>query len=233
MPFTYVIADLHGRHDLLVLGLNEIMKRDPGTIITLGDYVDRGPDSRLVIERLMRGVDSPWTLICLKGNHENIMLETIRKPLDPGWWIGNGGGYTLISYGHPNSNVIELSVVPESHLAWIAKLPIFHVDQHRVYVHAWVHPKQRLDRQSEQLMTWTLYKPTTEGGHTDADGVKRHVVHGHHQFEKGPIKKRWRTDLDTFAWYTGRLVVGVFDNDVPGGPVDLIEIKGKPHPEAE
>ena len=49
-------------------------------------------------------------------------------------------------------------------------------------------------------------------------------MHGHHQFEDGPKLFSGRTDLDTFAWHTGRLVVGVFDNDKSGGPVDLLEI---------
>jgi hypothetical protein len=56
----------------------------------------------------------------------------------------------------------------------------------------------------------------------------RHVVHGHHPFKDGPITIEGRTNLDTLAWHTGRLVVGVFDDDVPGGPVSLLEVRGEP-----
>jgi Calcineurin-like phosphoesterase len=69
----------------------------PATLITLGDYVDRGPDSPKIIERLMRGLGHEgWRLICLKGNHEDIMWQTCRRRVpDCGWWLTNGGGATL------------------------------------------------------------------------------------------------------------------------------------------
>jgi serine/threonine protein phosphatase 1 len=79
MSKTYAIADLHGRLDLLEIALGKIADHAdlPGTVVTLGDYVDRGPHSRQVIERLMGGLGREgWRLICLKGNHEDIMWQT-------------------------------------------------------------------------------------------------------------------------------------------------------------
>jgi serine/threonine protein phosphatase 1 len=220
---TYAIADLHGRYDLLVQALNAIFRRPGGgTVITLGDYVDRGPESRQIISHLMTLRESPqagWKVICLKGNHEDMMVETIRKPLHPDWWIGNGGGRTLISYGHAPKGLVDYSVVPESHLDWLDALPLMHVDKHRVFVHAGVNPNCPLDEQDPQNVMWKLYDDRDDGGHG-----QRHVVHGHHQFADGPILKKNRTDLDTFAWHTGRIVVGVFDDDVAGGPIEQIEI---------
>jgi serine/threonine protein phosphatase 1 len=78
MSRTYAIADLHGRFDLLEMALAKFANHAvlPATVVTLGDYVDRGPDSRQVIERLMGGLDhKSWRLICLKGNHEDIMWQ--------------------------------------------------------------------------------------------------------------------------------------------------------------
>jgi serine/threonine protein phosphatase 1 len=233
MTKTYVIADLHGRFDLLGKALETIYSRGGinDTIVTLGDYVDRGPDSFRIISELI-DIQSAANghLICLKGNHEEMMLETIRKPLDPGWWLSNGGNMTLISYGAKVGDTADGSIVPAAHLDWIDKLPLMHVDEHRVYVHAGVNPAIPLEGQygcrayhGGNLLTWKIYNDDDEGGH----GM-RHVVHGHHQFANGPILKKGRTDLDTYAWKTGRLVVGVFDDDTPGGPVDLIEIKGEP-----
>jgi hypothetical protein len=57
---------------------------------------------------------------------------------------------------------------------------------------------------------------------------QRHVVHGHHQHAHGPIFKKNRTNLDTFAWYTGRLAIGVFDDARPGGPIEVLEVNGEP-----
>jgi serine/threonine protein phosphatase 1 len=227
---TYAIADLHGRFDLLRLAYTEIGKHaanfdETATIVTLGDYIDRGPQSRLIIEALMSGGPLPHLkLISLRGNHEEIMLETIREPLHPEWWIENGGGQTLISYGHPREGLIDLRVVPAAHLDWIASLPYVHADKHRVYVHAYVNRELPLDTQDKDMLIWTLYSENDEGGY----GM-RHVIHGHQQFADGPTFKKARTDLDTFAWNTGRLVVGVFDDDIPGGPMDLIEVKGEPY----
>jgi hypothetical protein len=82
MSKTYAIADLHGRFDLLEMALARITERAelPAVLITLGDYVDRGPGSRQIIERLMAGLGRDgWRLICLKGNHEDIMWQTCRR----------------------------------------------------------------------------------------------------------------------------------------------------------
>jgi serine/threonine protein phosphatase 1 len=224
MSLTYAIADLHGRFDLLEKSFSAIAKhcaKRPFTIVTMGDYVDRGPQSRQIIEHLMAAQAAGAPIICLKGNHEDMMVETLTKPLHPSWWVGNGGGATLVSYGHPPRGDYDPGVVPATHINWLDALPLMHVDQHRVFVHAGVDRFKALDQQEKRVLTWKIYDGRDEGGHD-----KRYVVHGHHQFAEGPICLSGRTDLDTFAWYTGRLVVGVFNDEVAGGPIDLIEVKG-------
>lgn len=232
---TYVIPDIHGRFDLLQKAFEMIGRHAyvPSKIIALGDYIDRGPQSREVLDRLInvefktrRGVceigDIP--LICLKGNHEDMMWQTCRAPLHPDWWLANGGNTTLHSYGHRNPNgLIDLSVVPTAHLDWIASLPLMHVDKHRIYVHAGVSPNRSLESQCSDTETLLLkrYRADDDGGHGDY-----HVVHGHTPFSDGPIRQSGRTNLDTLAYETGRLVIGVFDDDKGGGPVDLIEVHG-------
>src|SRR5215831_1305719 len=96
----------------------------PATIITLGDYVDRGPKSRQVIERLMDWGSPDLKLVCLKGNHEDIMWQCCRQPIKAGWWMDNGGGATLISYGQNYGDIVNVKVVPEQHLRWIEALPL-------------------------------------------------------------------------------------------------------------
>lgn len=228
MSKTYAIADLHGRFDLLCDALASIERHagdEAHLIVTMGDYIDRGPKSAEIIQCLMNHQAEGKNIICLKGNHEDMMVETLTKPLHPDWWIGNGGGATLISYGHPRSGVYDSSVVPREHIDWINSLPLMHVDQHRVFVHAWVDSSVPLDKQKADKVLWTLYPSGAKYGHRLTG---RHVVHGHHQFDDGPKCYKGRTDLDTFAWYTGRLVIGVFDDDVAGGPVDFIEVIGEP-----
>jgi serine/threonine protein phosphatase 1 len=225
MSKTYAIADLHGRFDLLEMALAKIADHAelPATLVTLGDYVDRGPDSRQVIEHLMKGLDDKgWRLICLKGNHEDIMWQTCRGIVpNCDWWLTNRGGATLISYGQEEGDEADLTVVPDGHLRWIERLPLMHVDKHRIFVHAGLDPNCSLDEQDPQEVIWKIYNDHDNGGHG-----QRHVVHGHHQHANGPILMKNRTNLDTFAWNTGRLVIGVFDDDTPGGPLEILEAQG-------
>lgn len=227
MSRTFAIADLHGRYDLLLAAIDriELSRHSGGTIVFMGDYVDRGPQSAQIIERLMNGPSDPkrWKWICLQGNHEEIMLTCLlANGLAGQYWMPNGGGATLQSYGAQPGILIQdaLTLVPQSHIDWLKSLPLIHVDKHRVFVHAGVDETIPLDEQIAHTMQWMLYPDGYTHGHGD-----RHVVHGHHQFEDGPLLFTGRTDLDTMAWYTGRLVIGVFDDDKAGGPISSVEIK--------
>jgi len=152
MSLTYVIPDIHGRHDLLEDGLARIAERsagDVGVIRMIGDYVDRGPNSKAVIERLQAGVLPGWRGLALKGNHDAMMVEALRVPAIMPSWMEEGGDATLASYGgSPGS-------VPETHIAWLGALRLMHVDAHRVYVHAGVDPKIPLDSQREATLSAT------------------------------------------------------------------------------
>ncbi len=217
MSLTYVIPDIHGRHDLLTEGLAEIVTQgDAGVIVMIGDYVDKGPDSKQVIDRLLSGVEGS-RLVALKGNHDAMMVGALRDRSKMPAWITKGGDAALASYGGDPADV------PESHIAWLDRLQLMHVDTHRVYVHAGVDPDIALDQQSEATLLWKRYPKGFPSGYGD-----RHVVHGHDNFPDGPLLYTGRTNLDTLAWRTGRLTIGVFDDDRPGGPVDFIVIKGAP-----
>ena len=220
MSLTYVIPDIHGRCDLLIEGLAGISEHsggDGGTIVTIGDYVDKGPQSRQVIERLVSGLGEGWRLFALKGNHDAMMADALRNPAKMASWLGKGGDAALASYGG------DPAAIPENHLAWLDGLQLMHVDRHRVYVHAGVDPEVPLAQQSEATLLWKRYAKGFPGGF---GGL--HVVHGHDNSPEGPLLYEGRTNLDTLAWRTGRLVIGVFDDDRPGGPVDFLVIRGSP-----
>jgi serine/threonine protein phosphatase 1 len=226
MSLTYAIPDIHGRLDLLESAIAKIIEHSAGersTIVTLGDYVDRGPSSHQVIERLMGWQPEKLAVVYLKGNHEAMMWETCNKLAELSWWLKNGGDRTLASYGQPSSENPDPRIVPQAHLQWIAGLALMHVDQHRVFVHAAVDPKVPLDRQSEQTLLWKRYSEDFDLGHG-----RRHVVHGHHANPKAPIVTGGKTNLDGLAWKTGRLVVGVFEESRPGGASEFLEIVGPP-----
>jgi serine/threonine protein phosphatase 1 len=225
MSKTYAIADLHGRYDLLLAAIERIeASPSGGTVVFTGDYVDRGPESRQIIERLMAGPSDParWKWVCLQGNHEEIMLTALMAPGLLNWWTGNGGGATLISYGaEPGSDAYEaLKLVPHEHIEWLKGLPLYYADEHRVFVHAGVDETLDLDDNPAKTLQWHRYDRENPHGYRG-----KHVVHGHEQYEDGPVLHAGRTDLDTLAWYTGRLVIGVFDDEKAGGPVELLTIQ--------
>jgi serine/threonine protein phosphatase 1 len=220
MSLTYVIPDIHGRDDLLSDALAEIIVHsggEAGAIIMIGDYVDKGPQSREVIDRLLSGVAGNWRFVALKGNHDALMLQALRDPARMAAWLEKGGDAALASYGG------DAGAVPEAHIAWLDQLQLMHVDAHRLYVHAGVDPEIPLDRQSEATLLTKRYPKGFSGGFGAL-----HVVHGHDNSPDGPLLYEGRTNLDTLAWRTGRLTVGVFDDDRPGGPIDFITVRGAP-----
>jgi serine/threonine protein phosphatase 1 len=218
MSFTYVIPDIHGRSDLLRDGLAGIVAHAagrPGTIVGLGDYVNKGPDSKTVIEMLRAGPPAGWPFFPLKGNHDVMMVEALRDPAKMRAWLERGGDATVASYGG------DPALVPSDDIQWLDCLALMHIDRHRIYVHAGLDPDFPLERQSERTLLWKRYP---EGYALDFRG--RHIVHGHDSLVDGPKLYEGRSNLDTRGWRTGRLVIAVFDDDTPGGPIDFIRVQG-------
>jgi serine/threonine protein phosphatase 1 len=220
MSFTYVIPDIHGRIDLLCDGLADILAHaggHTGAIVALGDYVNKGPDSKAVIDRLRVGPPQGWLLFPLKGNHDAMMVEALRSPSRMTFWLERGGDAAIKSYGGDPSNV------PRADIEWLDQLSLIHADRYRIYVHAGLDPQVPLDQQTEKTLLWMRYPEGSSAGFDD-----RHVVHGHDSFPDGPKLYEGRTNLDTRAWRTGHLVIGVFDDSRPGGPIDFIQTIGPP-----
>src|SRR5260370_12432394 len=101
MSLTYVIPDIHGRYDLLGEALAGISARsggEAGVIVTIGDYVDKGPQSKEVIDRMLSGVTRGWHLVALKGNHDAMMVEALRDPAKMASRFQKGGAPALASH---------------------------------------------------------------------------------------------------------------------------------------
>ena len=209
MAKTYVIADLHGRLDLLEAALARIEEHTPGKVVFTGDFIDGGPQSRGVVARLIAGPGDGWEWVFVRGNHEDMLLDCYSgKNLS--WWLKHGGRETIDSYS---------GEIDPAHIEWMRSLPRLYSDKHRVYVHAGVDECYDLDQQPAGLTQWYRY---SKG---DNDGYRgMHVVHGHTPRRKGPELLAHRTNLDTNALSTGRLVVGVFDDEKAGGPIEVIEV---------
>ena len=173
---TYAIGDIYGMYNLLFDLANKI-KEDmsqsdgPHKVIFLGDYVDRGPDSAGVIDFIKGKFFNPHKVVALMGNHEDMMLAGCNiKGFHGGeYWIPNGGTHTINSYG---GNIHD--IYPD-HINWLKKLPLYHVDNKFLFVHAGIDPFKKLTLQSKNDLLWIRQPWLSYRG--DYYGFK--VVHGH------------------------------------------------------
>jgi serine/threonine protein phosphatase 1 len=198
---TFAIGDIHGRLDLLELAVSEIdTYKGDKRVILLGDYVDRGPDSAGVIE-FLRKLDNSY--VCLMGNHEELMLDSLVGGYGTALWYMNGGQQTLNSY--PDG------IVPQEHIEWLQERPYFINDGVRFFVHAGIDPRKPLAEQDLFTLTWVreVFLRATK--------LPMHIVHGHthtHAEKQTAIPENLphRTNLDTCAYHTGLLSIGIFED---------------------
>lgn len=209
MILTYAIGDAHGCLDKVV----EIVRRcnndaagQPMRYVFLGDYVDRGTDSRGVVQFLLELQRAHADRdIFLKGNHEDLMVAAADSEFFEERWLANGGLETLKSY-----ELTSAAEIPEDHVNWLRRLPLFFDDGQRFFVHAGVHPDRPLDRQDEDDLLW-IRKPFL----TSEKDYGRLVVHGHTPLTGGrPDLRANRLNLDTGAVFGGPLTAAVFESDV-------------------
>lgn len=239
MSKTFVVSDLHGRADLLKKAIAAIEDSSPngGTVVFTGDYVDRGFESAEVLAILMRGpTKDGWTWICLLGNHDDMMYRACTYGANITLWLMNGGATTLLSYGQEMGAIANPGIVPFEVSEWIGRLPWYYEDKHRIYVHAGLREGVALKDQSIDDLIWLRYEEQNSNSPIYVEMANnkpawtpdgRHLVHGHEFYVNGPLLLPTRTDLDTCAYSTGRLVVGVFNDERPGGPVSFITVQGQ------
>lgn len=218
---TYVVGDLHGRADLLELMLELIDAHIGGTasqdprLVFVGDYIDHGPESAAVIARLRElSSDFPENVICLMGNHERMMLDTLSDPALRGpRWLREGGAATLASYGIDPAALIDSATpalwaetgaalaqaIGQETRDWLASCPLSWQSGNLWAVHAGADPARPMAEQTARVQLW---------GHPDFESTPRAddawVAHGH-VVRDAPMVHEGRISLDTGAWMTGRL----------------------------
>lgn len=168
---TIVIGDIHGSYrelnSLLEL-LNKNNEYNPKTdrIIFLGDYIDRGENSRLVIKKIRELQNENKKVIALKGNHEDMLLEYLSNINEN--WLYNGCNATLESYKGYYDDF-------QNDLEWIKKLPLYYEDKNFVYVHAGIDLNKKMSKQKKETLLWIRdnfiynykkYSKTVIFGHT-------------------------------------------------------------------
>lgn len=217
----YCIGDIHGRRDLLQ-DLHEKIVADAagfdGTrkVVYLGDYIDRGMQSREVMDELIDQPLAGFEAVYLLGNHEQTLLDFLQYPKEAAGWLAWGGRETLASYGVPlprefqPPDVMTLrdelqARIAERHLEFLRRLPLTHVEGGYLFVHAGIRPGVPLQDQSDSDLLW-IRRDFTES--TASHGFV--VVHGHSISEEVEMHPN-RIGIDTGAFYTGVLTCLVLE----------------------
>lgn len=209
----FAIGDVHGHLELMTRAIAKIEDNasDGDMIVMLGDYIDRGPDSAGVV-KFLRGYQNTGKLkmVCLKGNHEDLMIEAFDHG-ETYNWLRNGGHETLNSYlPVPPLDMQFQAVHITGDLEWMRNLPVHHETKNFIFVHAGLRPGVKLHDQDPTEMMWIRDKFLNANKEDFPDG--KVIVHGHTP-DRDIENFRHRVNLDTAAFYYGTLSVGMFNAD--------------------
>jgi serine/threonine protein phosphatase 1 len=217
----YAVGDIHGRHDLLAARLAAIDRHRAAHPVAravevyLGDYIDRGADSRAVIELLLERLGRTEGH-ALAGNHEQLMLKALAEDEGLADWIRIGGVTTMASYGvavpqRPDAErlakaLAELrAALPESHLAFLKRLGLTFVCGDYVFVHAGLRPGLPIAAQAEHDLLWIRDEFLNHRAM-----FEKVVIHGHSPVNEPEFRPN-RINLDTAAFASGRLTCLVLE----------------------
>lgn len=221
----YAIGDIHGRRDLLDALLDQIEVDDAARgavaetrLIFLGDLVDRGPESRGVVDRVRTLMAASRHVSCLKGNHEELMIRAWEGDRGTaGVFNRNGGRETLLSYGVDPLAYDEADLgglvdligahVPAEHIAFLDGLPDWIVAGDYLFVHAGIRPGSPIEKQKPGDLRWIRDQFTRHAGRFD-----HMVIHGH-TITETPDAQPNRIGIDTGAYATGRLTALGLEGD--------------------
>ena len=220
----YAIGDIHGQSEELhrVLDLIEDDGGMDAPVVFLGDYADRGPDSRGVLETLVAGQQAKRNWTFLKGNHDRMFEWFMQRPIlhDPYmlvelYWLHPrlGGDTTLGSYGvdagpqrrEKDVQAEARAAVPKEHVKFLEGLKLSHTVGDLLFVHAGIRPGVPLKKQTEEDMLWIRNE-----FHDFTGAHPKLIVHGH-----TPVRHAThygnRVNLDTAAGYGEPLTAAVFE----------------------
>jgi len=216
----YAIGDIHGCYALMtdllariVADAEALPAAETVTLVFLGDYIDRGPDSAAVLSALIWiARNAPYETVFLRGNHEQAMLDYLEDPRRADTWLEFGGAQTLAAYGvavpadygpgadHPALRDALLDRLPASHLAFLRGLPLSWESADHLFVHAGIRPGTAIAAQDPRDLLWIRT--------SFLDDDRPHgkvVVHGHSWSSGAPVQKANRIGVDTGAYATGLL----------------------------
>lgn len=208
----FAVGDIHGCRDRLVRLLERLpFDRHNDTMVFLGDYINRGPDTRGVIETLLDLETQGGSIVFLMGNHEHALLQYARTGNQDYLWLQRSMWVeaTLESYGHAHIHTLsDLSFLPSAHRAFLERLATCHRLGNYLFIHAGVIPGEDVDTCSlDRLLT--VREPFLETGPIQGTTV----VFGHTPFET-PLVAPGKIGIDTGASYGNMLTAVMLPDTV-------------------
>ena len=196
---TYAIGDIHGYLNKLVALIERIKPTRYDTLVFLGDYIDRGPDSRQVVDYLLK-LSAKVPCVFLRGNHEELLLDYLATGRHEELWLENGGQALIDNYVQGKLTPASLkAALPAAHLNFFNNLKYYHEDDAYIYVHAGLLPGLPLDEQQPEVLCWIR-----NDFFQNATRREKKVVFGHTHFAL-PMLTQDKIGIDTGAAYGGPL----------------------------
>ena len=202
MMRRFVIGDVHGCSKALRAIIEKIAPRSEDQLIFLGDFIDRGPDSRGVID-LMLSIAQQSRVIGLRGNHEVMLLGVVYGGCDPQLWLQGGGAATLASYGG------AIGKIPASHLDFFRSLRPHHETERELFIHAGYDPAVPAEETDDATRYWN-HLTDIPAAHCSG----KRVFVGHTPQANGQVLDRGHlVCLDTYCFGGGWLTAFDLDTD--------------------
>lgn len=197
MPRTIAIGDIHGCATALAAILRAIDPQPLDTLVTLGDYVDRGPDSAGVLEQMI-ALGRRCRHVPLLGNHEEMLIASRDDSTEFKFWLRYGGQQTLASYG----SAANFSQIPAAHWQFIEGCRVCWETERHFFTHASYEPDAPLDQQEREVLLWQSLRDVVPGPHRSG----KIVVVGHTPQPDGRmLDLGYLKCLDTGCCYGGWL----------------------------
>ena len=202
MARVFAVGDLHGCVDELNVLLRHLQLTPEDEIVFLGDYIDRGPASKAVVDCLLALGRESGRCVFLRGNHEDMLLSYLGLSGHYGEaFLYNGGAATLRSYdleGHKGADLARR--LPAGHLEFCRDLRLHHRWGDYLFVHAGIRPGRPLELQSEEDLVWIREEFTREPHDLGCT-----VVFGHTPYREVLVRLPYRIGLDTGVVYRNKL----------------------------
>ncbi len=170
MERTFAIGDIHGCSKTFEkLLFNKIRIEKTDLIYCIGDYIDRGTNSKALIDLILQLREEEYKIFTLRGNHEQMLLDCLNDQSAYDLWIRNGGAETLRSFG-----IGTLEKLPEKYLTFFKELPFYFEDEKYILVHAGLNFHRKNIFEDKEAMLWirdfSSYQPALKN---------KLLIHGH------------------------------------------------------